>query len=41
VVCCCRYAARRRAVEVSLQKLTQLGVLSLGKRITLVIGSGA
>ncbi len=36
-------ATRReqRAVEVSLQKLTQLGVLSLGKRIALVIGNGA
>lgn len=35
-------AGRRelRAVQVSLQKLTALGVMSLGKRIALVIGNG-
>ena len=30
----------QRALQVSLQKLTQLGVMSLGKRIALVIGNG-
>ena len=30
----------QRAVQVSLQKLTALGVMSLGKRIALVIGNG-
>jgi len=30
----------QRAIQVSLQKLTQLGVMSLGRRIALVIGNG-
>ena len=31
----------QRAIQVSLQKLTQLGVMSLGKRIALVVGNGS